>query len=144
VIKTALLDVNVLVALSWPDHVHHSAALRWHDTRGNARWATCPLTQLAFVRLISNPAFSKECLSPAQATRLLTELTSHSRHEFWPDDLAVNHALGERSGGLHGHKQITDCYLLALAARRKASLATFDRGIKSLVAESESLVEFIE
>ena len=65
--NTALLDVNILTALLWPAHEHHDAAHRWFRARARGRWATCPLTQLGFVRIVSNPAFSREALSPAAA-----------------------------------------------------------------------------
>jgi predicted nucleic acid-binding protein len=50
-----LLDVNVLLALAWPNHQFHAAALRELQPR-RGRWATCALTQLGFIRLSSNPA----------------------------------------------------------------------------------------
>jgi predicted nucleic acid-binding protein len=53
----ALLDVNVLVALFDPSHVHHEAAHAWFGLNRKARWATCALTENAFVRILSNPAY---------------------------------------------------------------------------------------
>ena len=48
-----LLDVNTLIALSLPNHVHHGLVSRWFD--GVARWATCSITQSAYIRLLLNP-----------------------------------------------------------------------------------------
>jgi predicted nucleic acid-binding protein len=48
---TALLDINVLVALAWPNHVHHETALHWFEVNHTYGWATSPLTQSGFVRV---------------------------------------------------------------------------------------------
>src|SRR5713226_6496670 len=49
----ALLDVNVLVALFDPAHVHHEAAHAWFGANRKNRWATCALTENGFVRVLS-------------------------------------------------------------------------------------------
>jgi hypothetical protein len=135
-LKTALLDLNILTALLWPAHEHHGAAHRWFRARGKAGWATCPLTQLGFVRIVSNPAFSRDALSPVEAIALLDENLSHPGHEFWPDNLQLAAGVKQLQAGLHGYRQITDAYLLALASRRKSILATFDRGLKMLAGDT--------
>jgi toxin-antitoxin system PIN domain toxin len=131
-VRTALLDVNILTALLWPAHEHHDAAHRWFEERRGARWATTALTQLGFVRIVSNPAFSRDALSPPEAVVLLSDNLSHAAHEFWPDSLQVPEALRDMEIGLRGHQQFTDAYLLALARHRKGVLATFDRGLRTL------------
>jgi toxin-antitoxin system PIN domain toxin len=143
-LTTALLDLNVLVALLWPAHEHHQAAHRWFGGRGGAPWATCALTQLGFVRVVSNPAFSRDALSPSAAIALLAENLKHPAHEFWFDRLQVPGAVRRFEGALTGHRQFTDAYLLALAAKRRAMLATFDRGVRALGgAQSGSALEII-
>jgi len=47
----ALLDVNVLVALFHPDHVHHDLAHDWFVGHRHAGWATCPVTENGFLRV---------------------------------------------------------------------------------------------
>ena len=133
---TALLDLNVLTALLWPAHEHHEPAHRWFSARGQAGWATCSLTQLGFVRLVSNPAFSRDALSPAAAVTLLAENVAHPRHRFWTDSLQVPAALADVRPRLQGHQQLTDAYLLALAGLRNGVLATFDRGLQTLAGEA--------
>jgi predicted nucleic acid-binding protein len=88
-VKAALLDINILTALLWPTHEHHDVAHRWFGGRADARWATCSLTQLGFVRIVSNPAFSPDALSPMEALALLAENLVHPAHEFWADSLQV-------------------------------------------------------
>ncbi len=56
--RVALLDVNVLLALFDPDHIHHEAAHRWFARSRESGWASCPLTENGVVRILSNPAYS--------------------------------------------------------------------------------------
>lgn len=142
--KTALLDLNILTALLWPAHEHHDAAHRWFHARANARWATCALTQLGFVRIVSNPAFSRDALSPSGGVALLAANLSHATHEFWPEHLQVPAAVKGMEPALKGHRQLMNAYLLALAIRRKGLLATFDRGLRSLAGEAfDSALEIV-
>src|ERR1700756_5032429 len=62
-----LLDVNVLVALSWPEHEAFARSHRWFPRHAAAGWATCPITQARFVRVVSNPAFSILTITPREA-----------------------------------------------------------------------------
>jgi hypothetical protein len=137
-----LLDVNVLVALAWPSHVHHAAARAWFSAKARAGWATCPLTQLAFVRISSNPAIIRDAVRPGQSHGVLKEMTAHPGHRFWSDDINVAGADFVFSTSLAGHRQVTDAYLLALARHNKGRLATFDRGLP-VIAATPALVELI-
>jgi toxin-antitoxin system PIN domain toxin len=137
-VKAALLDINILTALLWPTHEHHDVAHRWFGGRGNAPWATCSLTQLGFVRIVSNPAFSRDALSPMQALALLGENLAHPAHEFWTEGLQVPPAVKGMEARLQGYKQLTDAYLMALAHRRRGVLATFDRGLRTLAGNEFS------
>ena len=142
--KTALLDLNILTALLWPAHEHHETAHRWFSARADAPWATCSLTQLGFVRLVSNPAFSRDALSPSGAVALLAANLSHATHEFWAETLQLPTAVKGMEPALQGYRQLTDAYLLALANRRKGVLATFDRGLRSLAGDTfESALEVV-
>ena len=133
--KTALLDVNVLTALLWPAHEHHEVAQRSFVGGFQTNWATCSLTQLGFVRILSNPAFSRDALSPAEATALLAANLRHRGHRYWNDNLQVPAALKAVEAKLQGHRQVMDAYLLALAHRNKGFLATFGRGAGALAAD---------
>ena len=133
--KTALLDLNVLTALLWPAHEHHESAHRWFGARTNVHWATCTLTQLGFVRIVSNPAFSREALSPAAAINLLAKNVSHPAHEFWEEEFQIPAALRRLESRLQGYRQVTDAYLLALANHHKGVLATFDGGLSTLASD---------
>jgi len=135
-VNAALLDINILTALLWPAHEHHEAAHRWFRGRAGARWATCPLTELGFVRIVSNPAFSRDALSPTEGLALLGDNLAHRDHEFWADSVDLPAAVKGLEAKLQGYKQLTDAYLLALAHQRKGVLATFDRGLRTLAGDA--------
>jgi toxin-antitoxin system PIN domain toxin len=128
-----LLDTNVLIALAWPQHVHHGEAHAWFSKVGREAWSTCPITQLGFVRISSNPKIIREAVSPREALALLEQMIALSAHQFWPDAIAPAQASTLSSLALVGHRQVTDAYLLALAQHRKGKLATFDGGVAELM-----------
>ena len=125
---SALLDVNVLLALFDPELEHHAEASRWWSENRGAGWASCPLTQNGFVRVISNPSYHRP-LPLADAVALIGAQISQPGHVFWPDDISLTDAGLFDHGRLHGPSQITDAYLLALAVKNDGSLVTYDRGI---------------
>lgn len=117
---TALLDANVLIALVVTDHTHHDAAEAWFaDSTEN--FATCPITQGSLIRLLL-----REGQSTATAQAALGAMSSHQRHEFWPDSVPFT---GIEMSGVVGHRQVTDTYLAALARANKGRLVTFDKGL---------------
>ena len=126
-----LLDANVLIALAWPVHEFHNRVGRWFARHSRAGWATCPFTEAAFVRVLSNPAFSANALTPANALLVLESNLSLPRHQFWPDSTPVVDALKNIEVRFTGHRQITDAYLVSLAARHRGKLATLDKGIRA-------------
>ena len=129
-----LLDANVLIALSWSNHAHHSAALNWFKGHAAQGWATCAFTQLAFVRVILQPAFSGSALQAGEVIELLALNTAHAKHRYLNVDFDMRAVQVTCTGGLLGHRQITDAWLLATAVRHKTKLVTFDAGVASLLA----------
>jgi len=142
---TRLLDVNVLVALLWPPHVHHEAVLRWFERIRDGGWASCPITQLGCVRVLAAPAVSQGSLTVQTAAGLLSEVLMEPHHEFWPDDLEISdNRFGETLTHFQGSNQITDRYLLALAAAHRGILATLDRSTTTTLPANSPLLEHIE
>lgn len=142
-----LLDVNVLIALAWPQHVHHQRAHAWFTSHGRQAWSTCPLTQLAFVRISSNPAIVTDAVSARAACAALRKMTGLRGHQFWPDVLAVDQLDEINSIALVGHRQVTDAYLVGLARHHRAKVATFDRAMTALAgakAGDDKLVQLIQ
>ncbi len=121
----ALLDVNVLIALSDPDHVFHSVAKTWWVLNREQGWATCPLTQNGCVRIVSQPGYPNP-QSVITVARLLAHTCADPCHEFWPDDASLLDPGQFEHNRIHGHRQITDLYLLGLAVRHGGRLVTFD------------------
>jgi uncharacterized protein len=140
---TALLDVNVLVALFSEEHSHHITALKWFKENEKKGWATCPLTQAGFLRLLSNPLVGSNAVPPTEAVAVLEENTSTPHHEFWADDISFGKAVEPLKSRLTGHRQITDAYLLGLAMHHKGRLATFDRSIAALLPEGKRKSDWI-
>lgn len=126
--RVALLDINVLVALFDPDHVHHEAAHDWLEKERQHGWATCPLTENGIVRILSNAAYADPPEAPLDVATRLRQFCASGEHTFWPDDISIRD-LRSTKGHILAHKQITDVYLLALARNRNGRLATFDRSV---------------
>ena len=131
----SLLDVNVFIAMTWPAHRAHGKVQQWLAHHGKEKWATCPFTQSAFVRILSNPAFSSNALTPADALVLLKSNVAHPGHQFWPDDIGLLDAIARCQSRLVGHQQVTDAYLLGLAIHKRGKLVTLDSSIASLLPE---------
>jgi hypothetical protein len=145
-VSAFLLDVNVLVALLWPAHEHHEHAQAWFARKSRNGWATTPMTQAGFVRIVSNPAFSRDAVTPSEAVLFLAANLQHRHHKFWPDTISVPDAVQPLLSRLFGHRQVTDAYLLGLTAANRGKLATFDAGVQELLAtqsERDALIEVI-
>ncbi len=130
-----LLDVNVLIAMAWPAHRDHGKVQGWIAQHEREGWVTCPLTECAFVRILSNPAFSPGALTPADALTLLQANTSHPSHRFWEEDVSFVQAVERLGGRLTGHRQVSDAYLLGLVIHKKGRLVTMDRALTALLPE---------
>ncbi len=123
-----LLDVNVLLALFDPLHLNHACVRGWY-TESGMPVATCPLSELGFVRICSHPRYPNPVDSPEHALTLLRALHAESRHVFWPDEIALTDEVF-RIHPFRTHRDTTDRYLLRLAAHRNGQLLTLDTGIK--------------
>ncbi|MDQ3660528.1 MAG: PIN domain-containing protein [Actinomycetota bacterium] len=140
----ALLDVNILVALAWPNHVHHAPARRWFQQESKRGWATCPLTETAFVRVSSNARAVEHAVTPGEAIELLTRLREWSGHSFLNDDVSIATSSLVAWAMVVGHQQVTDAHLLALSRRHGARLVTFDHGISNLVPAGHRASEVLQ
>lgn len=134
---TALLDVNVLIALAWPNHVHHGAARAWFEEHRQSGWATCAITEAGFVRVSCTPAAVRHTVTPLEAITVLEGLVRLGSHAFWPLDRSLVHLPETIRARLQGHRQVTDAVLLAAAVQRGGRLATLDEGLGRLLAEEE-------
>jgi len=124
----ALLDVNVLLALMDSGHVHYGLALAWWRKERDKGWASCPLTQNGFVRILCQGRYP-ERPTAAQATEQLRLQLAQPGHEFWPDSVSITDGELFDRARILGPKQISDVYLLGLAVKNGGRLVTFDRAI---------------
>jgi toxin-antitoxin system PIN domain toxin len=122
--KIFLLDCNVLIALSTPEHSLNARAAAWF--REGHRFATCPVTQGALIRFHLRAGVDA---TPESAKELLHAVSALSRHEFWPDDASY---LDMPTSRIVGHRQVTDAYLVLLAERHRGSLVTLDSGLAAI------------
>jgi toxin-antitoxin system PIN domain toxin len=138
-----LFDVNLLIALMWPAHEDHDRAQQWFAHNAHHGWATCPFTQAAFVRIVANPAFSPDAVTPVEAAALLASNLKHHNHQFWADEIPLTQAIEPFADRLAGHQQVTDAYLLGLAIHRKGKLATMDHAATALLATQSQKDDFL-
>ena len=129
-----LLDANALIALCWPAHDHHSPMMRWFKVHRHDGWATCALTQAAFVRVVSQPAFHMPPVPMSEAAELLTRNLAANDHRFLSINATLIDVLRHCTGGVVGHRQVTDAWLVTTASAHGAKLLTFDRRLTTLLA----------
>ena len=129
----ALLDINVLLALAWPNHVHHNAAHVWLAEHRRHGWATCIHTEMGFLRLSMQPAVVKTAVTFTDAMKALTTSTTAREHVFWPLGCSFGEIGDEIRARIGGHHQLADAMLLDLAIRHAGKLATFDLRVTSLL-----------
>jgi toxin-antitoxin system PIN domain toxin len=128
--RVALLDVNVLVALFDGAHTHHEVAHEWFAAQRELGWATCPLTENGFVRVLSNPAYPGRGTTLRDAIARLSAFRASGRHSFWPDEVSLCEDGLFDPTHIAGNRQLTDVYLLGLSVHHGGRLATFDSRIR--------------
>lgn len=133
----ALLDINVLIALHDRDHVHHRRASEWLAANIQHGWASCPLTQNGCLRIMSQSAYpNAQPLSVL--VPMLQRATRHPLHRLWPDDISMLDDSHFHHGHIHGARQLTDLYLLALSVRNEGRLVSFDQRIPTSAVSGAS------
>ncbi|WP_308221633.1 TA system VapC family ribonuclease toxin [Microbacterium aoyamense] len=135
-----LLDVNVVIALIDPQHVHHDRAHDWFADRGGSRWHTSPTVQNGVIRVVSNPKYSNTQPAPVVIASLAS-LTARGDHLFLADAVSLLDS-SVHTERLLANSQVTDTYLLHLAASNEAQLATFDTRIVTSAVPSGAEVVF--
>lgn len=120
-----LLDVNALVALGFLNHEFHARVASWVQSSDSLQLASCSITELGFVRVLSQaPAYG---FTVSQVKTLLTRLkrARGSSFKFISDAHDVSHL----PAWVKTPKQITDGHLSQLATANSGILATLDEGI---------------
>ncbi len=136
---TYLLDVNVLLALMDEDHIHAEVAHRWFGELDNKSWATCPITENGFVRIVSNPKYPSGARTVSDAVATLRGFCGKPGHHFWADGASICEII--RRGVVIPNSKITDAYLLGIAVLNAGKLATLDQKVPTaaIVGGQEAL-----
>lgn len=124
----SLLDVNVLIALLDADHISHRSALAWFSEHAKGGWASCPITENGCVRIMSHPGYPN-ARAVVEIVDRLRAATAHEAHKFWPDTQSLLDEQRIDATRVHGPRQLTDVYLLALAVSNGGRLVTFDASL---------------
>ena len=124
---TSLLDVNVLLSLLDANHEHHAASMGWWR-QNNDPWASCPITQNGYLRIVTGAGYPNR-LSISQAIRTLSQAVSTPDHEFLSDDISLLDTRLVAHGHIQGSNQFTDIYLFALSVSHGARFVTLDGGV---------------
>ena len=133
----SLLDANMLIALFDAAHGHHQAAHTWLAGNRATGWATCPLTENACIRVISQPSYSGKLAIADIAGRLERALAAPDHHS-WSDDIHLSDSQRFDHAQIHYSKHLTDLYLVALAVHHQGRLVTFDKGISIVPVKGAS------
>lgn len=100
-----------------------------------------------FLPIVSQPAFSGRSLGVGEVAELLLRNVAHAKHRLLAPDFGFEQVLGHCSGGVVGHRQTTDAYLLTAAIRNDMKLLTFDTGLPALLrtaAERQHHITLLE
>jgi uncharacterized protein len=131
--QRSLLDLNVLIALSDPEHKHHQKARNWLALSDRGNWALCPLTEAGFLRVTTNPSFRPGPRTLEQAIAILQTLKGIC--DYCPIDQSWVALTARFASRIHGHQQVTDAYLLGLAIKENRVLVTFDKGFQEMAGD---------
>ena len=130
-----LVDVNVVIARLFEGHEHHDLATEWFHTPG-LQWAICPWSEAGFLRFATRP----DRLSMGEATGLLEQMELHPGYHYHTPAHNWRTLTKPFFRRLHGHKQVTDAYLLGMAIADDLMLATFDKRLLHVAGEYEKRV----
>ena len=139
-----LLDVNALIALLWEDHQFHDTMATWFARHAKRGWATCAITQSGFIRVMSQPALAQPGRTVADLAKALKQNLADPAHRLLALDFDFTEVVARCSGGVVGHRQVTDAYLLTAAMRAGMRLLTFDSGVNMLLASDAERAAHIE
>ena len=133
----SLFDINALIALFDPGHIHHERAHTWFAENEHFGWATCPITQNGCIRILSQPKYPNAIMT-SDAMLRLRRATSRPEHEFWADSISILEEDRFATSRFLGPKQLTDIYLFGLAIDNGGRLVTFDRSIGAEAVQGAS------
>jgi uncharacterized protein len=139
---TYLPDVNVWIASVIPGHLQHDAAMAWFGEAENDTVAFCRVTQMGFLRLLTNARVMEESvLTAGAAWKLLENIRRDERILFAPEPAGMERAWREGTNQhWSGANFWTDSFLAAFAKVTGHTLVTFDRGFAKSKAISARIL----
>lgn len=142
--KTALLDVNVLIAFFDAEHQYHRVARNWvgHWVKSGRLWATCPITQNGCLRILSLPSYKNVC-KPIEIKERLAHAVASDSHVFIPDNISLLQDELIDWQHIQGARQLTDAYLLVLAKYNDAVFVSLDHRINTNIVVGIDEQDFI-
>jgi len=138
--RAHLLDASVLIPLLDHTHIHNRPAEKWFSTPG-LPWAMCALTEGAVLRFFLRPEIGYKM---TQVNGMLECLKQRSGYRYQPISTDWQTLTEPFFSRLHGHKQVTDAFLLGLAIQENLLLTTFDQGIMHLAGQHREFVRLLE
>lgn len=124
-----LPDVNLLLALLDPLHVHHDAAHRWYRRNMPFQMLLAPHVENGVIRVASQPKYPN-CLGTSRKVReILQEFVSRTKAEACGQEVSLLDDRVLLKPDSLTPPRVSDLYLLALAAANEARFATFDHRI---------------
>lgn len=135
--RRSLPDLNVLIALTDPDHQMNSRAREWFASQRGV-WGLCPLTEAGYIRITTNPAIHSTVRSMEQSKAILQSLKGFADHLYWEITTSWVDLTARFASRIKGHQQVTDAYLLGLAIKEDGVLVTFDRGLRYMAGREFS------
>ncbi len=131
-----LLDVNVLVALTSRQHIHHAMVTNWFYASSQIEWRICAFTEAGFLR--NATAQRPGQITMTEATAVLQQLARHPGYRYLPITADWQTLCSPFFKRLYGTKQVTDAYLLGLAVREELILVTMDKAMMHLAGKEHS------
>jgi toxin-antitoxin system PIN domain toxin len=127
-----LLDVSVLVAMHVPGNQNYEDVQQWFKATGSVAFATCAITEAGFIRVSSQLSVKNGPIDFREVRIAIANLASLPGHTYWPMDIPYLQATKPFEQRMHGHRQVTDAFLLGIAVHHGGKLATLDKAIKHL------------
>src|ERR1035437_7435796 len=130
---TYLPDVNVWIALAAERHAHHRVARQWFSNLQNEELAFCRVTQLGFLRLLTNKhVMQEEVMSPDEAWQAYRVLRLDRRIGYAAEQNELPETWQTFTEGPRTSSNLwTDAYLCAFANAARLTLVTFDEKMQA-------------
>jgi hypothetical protein len=139
--KITLPDINVWIALASDRHVHHSLSREWFTAESASGVAFCRVTQMGFMRLLTNAyVMGDDVLNQQQAWVVYEHFARDPRILFAlepPEIEPLWKKLTQSTSAAAG--LWTDAYIAALAFLHNFQVVSFDKGFRK-IAGLDSLI----